>query len=153
MIIFVALISAVTVAVGFSGYFGTLYPHIPPIIIILFLVGSLSFVNFYGISESIWTNVIFTLIELARLVTVILAAFVLGSISNTNYYEVPSMSSSADNTAFPTSGNEKATEFFISFMQTGAIASIIGAAGPIFFAYYGFENMALCKCIDIIETS
>jgi basic amino acid/polyamine antiporter, APA family len=46
LIIFVALISAATVAVGFSGYFGALYPHIPPIIVALLLVGILSFVNF-----------------------------------------------------------------------------------------------------------
>jgi basic amino acid/polyamine antiporter, APA family len=142
LIILVALISAATVAVSFSGYFGALYPHIPPVIVALFLVGILSFVNFYGISESIWTNVIFTLIELAGLAVVILAAFMLGSIINTNYYEVPSTSGSAASTVLPTSGNEKATESFISFLQSGAIVSIIGAAGLIFFAYYGFENMA-----------
>jgi basic amino acid/polyamine antiporter, APA family len=99
--------------------------------------------TFYGISESIWTNVIFTLIELAGLAVVILAAFMLGSIVNTNYYEVPSTSGLAANTVLPTSGSEKATEeSFISFLQSGAIASIIGATGLIFFAYYGFENMA-----------
>ncbi|MGH9924119.1 MAG: APC family permease [Nitrososphaeraceae archaeon] len=141
LIIFVALISAATVAVGFSGYFAALFPHISPVIIALSLIGILSLVNFYGISESIWTNVIFTLIELAGLITIILAAFMFGSMANTNYYEIPSISNSSSNT-FPATEEDQAAESFLSFLQTGAIASIIGAAGLIFFAYYGFENMA-----------
>jgi APA family basic amino acid/polyamine antiporter len=115
MIVFVALVSAATVALGFSGYLSVFFPQVPPMIYAVALVGILSFVNFYGITESVWTNVAFTVIELAGLAAIMFAGFVLGSPGDVDFLETPASSSSQ---------------------------LVLGAAGLIFFAYFGFENMA-----------
>jgi basic amino acid/polyamine antiporter, APA family len=66
LIIFVAIVSAATVAVGFSGYFSTIFfPQFHPVLVAVVLITVLSFINFYGISESVWINTAFTFIELA----------------------------------------------------------------------------------------
>jgi APA family basic amino acid/polyamine antiporter len=66
-------------------------------------------------------NTTFTLVELAGLAIVVLAAVLLGSFSGADYYEMPPAASAS----FPLS-----------------IGAIIGAAGLVFFAYFGFENLA-----------
>ena len=54
MIIFVAIVSAVTVAIGFAEYFAAMISsQLNPILFAVLLMLVLSFINFYGISESI----------------------------------------------------------------------------------------------------
>jgi APA family basic amino acid/polyamine antiporter len=120
LITFVAIASAAAVAIGFSGYLASFFPF-DPVLSAAILIVVLSAVNFIGIRESVWMNTTFTLIELAGLAIVVAAAVLLGSFSQANYYEMPPVASGS----FPL-----------------AVGAIIGAAGLVFFAYFGFENLA-----------
>lgn len=64
LIIFVAVVSAATVAIGFSQYVHIFLPQISTGVTAIVLISILSAVNFYGISESIRINTIFTFIKL-----------------------------------------------------------------------------------------
>ena len=97
-------------------------PHVPEIIFATILIIILSIVNFYGISESINLNVIFTFVELAGLLFIIIAAFALGYIYNTDYFEVPINST-------------------LNIQPSLIFGMIFSAAGLIFFAFFGFENV------------
>ncbi len=121
LVIFVIIASSATVAVGFSGYMNIFLPNIPKVLISVILVVVLSFVNFYGISESININVLFTFIELSGLLFLIITAFISGYIFNTNYFEFPNYSTNTNSNVI--------------------IGSLLSAAGLIFFAYIGFENI------------
>ena len=118
LIIFVAIVSAAVVAIGFSGYFSSLFPQFNPLVSAVALVLILSVVNFIGIKKSVWMNTTFTFIELVGLAIIILAAMLFGS-NQIDYYEMPPAVAELP-------------------LSAGAIVS---AAGLIFFAYYGFENL------------
>ncbi|HSA75176.1 MAG TPA: amino acid permease [Candidatus Nitrosocosmicus sp.] len=122
IVIFVVISSAASVAVGFSGYMTIFIPYIPEIIIAIILIVLLSVVNFYGISESINLNILFTFIEIGGLLFIIIAAFASGQIYNTNYFEVPVNSPS-------------------NLHPSLIFGLIFSAAGLIFFAFFGFENV------------
>jgi APA family basic amino acid/polyamine antiporter len=83
----------------------------------------LTIVNFYGISESININVLFTFVELVGLFFIIIAAFASGQIYNTDYFEAPN--------------NNSPSSLHPSLM----LGLIFSAAGLIFFAFLGFENI------------
>jgi APA family basic amino acid/polyamine antiporter len=119
LIIFVALVSAGAVAIGFSGYFSSLFPQFDPLVSAAALVLILSIVNFVGIRQSLWMNTTFVFIELAGLAIIILAALLFGS-DQIDYYEMPPAVAEMP-------------------LSAGAIAA---AASVIFFAYMGFENLA-----------
>lgn len=123
--IFVGVVSASAVAIGFSNYLSVFLPEYPPIIFSILIVAILSFINFYGIRESIWFNTIFTLIELSGLVIIIFIGFIFGNFSNVNFLESPISDK------MPINNNN-----FLS-----SIGLIFGASALIFFAYYGFENI------------
>ena len=123
MIIFVAIVSAATVAIGFAEYFAALTSsQLNPILFAILLMLVLSFINFYGISESIKLNTAFTFIELAGLVLIV-AGFWLGSPEKTDYFEIPSD-----------------TELF-EIPPNVVISVLLSGTGLIFFAYYDFENI------------
>ena len=88
------------------------------------VVSILSFINFYGIRESIWFNTIFTLIELSGLLIIIFIGFIFGNFSNVDFLESPISDKMSYNNDFLSS-----------------IGIIFGASALIFFAYYGFENI------------
>ena len=88
LITVVAIVSAAAVAIGFSAYITLFIPQLNPLLAAAALVGALSAVNFLGIKESAWMNTSFTLIELAGIGIVILAAVLLGSF-DVNYFELP----------------------------------------------------------------
>lgn len=121
LIIFVAVVSAAAVAIGFASYLVSFVPGIDPSAAAIALVVALSAVNFIGIRESVWTNTTFTLIEVAGLAIIIAAAVFFGSPAATDYYELPPSASAS---------------------PALAAGAILGAAGLIFFAYIGFENLA-----------
>jgi APA family basic amino acid/polyamine antiporter len=123
IVIFVIVSSAASVAVGFSGYMAIFIPYIPEIIIAIILIVLLSVVNFYGISESISINILFTFVELVGLFFIIIAAFASGQIYNTDYFEVPVNNSPS------------------SLHPSLIFGLIFSAAGLIFFAFFGFENV------------
>ena len=120
LIIFVAVASAAAVAIGFSGYLASFVPWFHPTVSAILLIVALSGINFIGICQSAWMNTIFTLIELAGLAIIIGAGLLLAPPAGENYYEMP-----------PT-------------ITSGplAVGAILGAAGLVFFAYFGFENLA-----------
>jgi amino acid transporter len=120
LITFVAIASAAAVAIGFSGYLTSFLPEFDPVLSAVALVAAMSAINFIGIRESAWMNTMFTLIELAGLAIVVVAAVLVGSFSVVNFYELPSSEST-----FPLS-----------------VGVIMAAAGLVFFAYFGFENLA-----------
>lgn len=124
MIIFVAVVSAATVAIGFAEYLTALaFSQFSPILFAVLLIFILSFINFYGISESIKLNTTFTFIELAGLVLIIVASIWLGSSEDTDYFEIP--------------GNV----YLYEIPSNIVISVLLASTGLIFFAYYGFENI------------
>lgn len=107
-----SIITAATVALGFGGYFAE-FVNIPIIISAIGLLVVLSIVNFVGIRESSWTNTIFTIIEAAGLILIIVIGFTISNPEPVNYTESPS-----------------------------GISGIAIAFVLIFFAFIGFEDMA-----------
>ncbi|NIO21929.1 MAG: amino acid permease [Candidatus Aenigmarchaeota archaeon] len=77
-----------TVSFGFAGYFQNLFgtPYLLTAIVLILL---LSFVIFYGIKESVWLAVVFTLIEASGLIIII--AMGLPYLGSVNYFEFPSL--------------------------------------------------------------
>jgi len=118
MIIFVAVVSAAAVALGFTAYLSVFFPQVDPILSASALIIILSLVNFIGIKESIWMNTVFTFIELSGLALVIIGALMLGPPPGINYFETPQHNSMPD------------------------LGMLAVASGLVFFAYYGFENLA-----------
>jgi len=116
IIIFSGLFSATTVAFGFAGYLASLI-GIPSTLLIIpiaiALIILLSGVNYIGIKTSTWTNVLFTLIEAAGLIFIIIIG--IPHFGSVNYLELPIGSS-----------------FF----------AIFSSVALIFFAYIGFEDIA-----------
>jgi len=112
LITFTAIVSASTVALGFAGYFSGFY-NSPVAMSAVLLIVALSFLNFYGIRESSWMNVVFTIIEVAGLAFIIYIGFTFTGNAPVNYFESPS-----------------------------GINGILAALALIFFAYIGFENIA-----------
>lgn len=84
-----AMITAATVALGFGGYFAQ-FVNLPITISAILLIGILSVVNFIGIKESSWANIVFTIIEAAGLVLIIVIGFTISSPEPVNYFESPS---------------------------------------------------------------
>ncbi len=107
-----SIITAATVALGFGGYFAEFF-EVPIIISAIGLLGILSLVNFIGIRESAWTNTIFTIIEAAGLILIIIIGFTVLNPEPVNYTESPS-----------------------------GFAGVAIAFVLIFFAFIGFEDMA-----------
>src|SRR3989344_5526888 len=66
-----SMITAATVALGFGSYFSE-FLNIPIVVSAIALIGILSIVNFVGIKESSWTNTVFTIIEAAGLILIII---------------------------------------------------------------------------------
>ncbi|TFG22005.1 MAG: amino acid permease [Promethearchaeota archaeon] len=116
IIIFSGLFSATTVAFGFAGYLASLI-GIPsnviiiPIAIVLIII--LSLINFVGIKTSTWTNVIFTIIEAAGLIFIIIIA--IPHFGTVDYFQLPLSSTPL---------------------------AIFSSVALIFFAYIGFEDIA-----------
>ena len=110
--IFADTIAASAVSLGFAGYFHALFGT-PIILTALVLIFIMSVVNFWGIKESSRLNVVFTLVEIAGLVLVVVLALIYGKFGSVNYLEMP----------------------------RGVTGTLSGAA-LIFFAYIGFEDLA-----------
>ncbi|HLC39577.1 MAG TPA: amino acid permease [archaeon] len=119
LLIFTGVLSAATVALGFSGYFNkilnpeqVLVPTFNLIIVAMVLIAILTFINFWGIKESSKMNVVFTVVEISGLLLIIALAFMSGSIGSVNYLEMPN-----------------------------GFGGIIAASILVFFAYIGFEEI------------
>lgn len=85
-IIAAGIVSASTVALGFAGYFTSIVP-IPFLLGALLLIVLMTLINFIGIKESTWFNIVSTFIEFGGLVLIIILGFkYFGSV---NYFEMP----------------------------------------------------------------
>ncbi len=86
LMLFVLTVASAAVSLGFGGYFSVLFgtPLVPAA---LFLVIALSALNFWGIKESAWMNILFTLIELTGLLIIIF--FGMQHLGSVNYFEMP----------------------------------------------------------------
>ena len=122
ILIFSGFFSIATIAIGFGGYFIGLTgysgnPISSIIIVAIILIILLSLVNFIGIEESAKLNIIFTFIEAAGIILIIVLGFSnLGNIS-INFLEFPVSTSNI-------------------------FLALLSAAALIFFAYIGFEDIA-----------
>jgi APA family basic amino acid/polyamine antiporter len=110
--LFVAIISASAIALGFGGYFTELFGT-PIVVAAALIIAGLSFLNFFGIRESSSFNIVFTMIEAAGLAFVIWLGFSISGNVQVDYFDMP----------FGFSG-------------------IFSAFTLVFFAYIGFENIA-----------
>lgn len=88
LLIISGFVFSATVSFGFAGYFEQLFgfPYLFSAIILIIL---LSFVIFYGIKESVWFAVIFTMIEASGLILII--SMGLPYLGKVNYLEFPSL--------------------------------------------------------------
>src|SRR5574342_3402 len=86
MTLFTSIISASTVALGFGGYLAG-FVGAPVILSAVSLIALLSLINFIGIRESSWMNIIFTLIEVAGLILIVYLGFTYGETQSVNYFE------------------------------------------------------------------
>lgn len=86
MTLFTSVISASTVAIGFGGYL-TGFFGAPIVLSAVSLIALLSLINFIGIRESSWTNIIFTLIEASGLILIIYFGFTYTEAEPVNYFE------------------------------------------------------------------
>lgn len=71
IIIFTEIVAASTVALGFAGYFGSLF-EAPVALISIILIFGLSLLNLVGIEESSKVNIVFTIIEAAGLLLIVI---------------------------------------------------------------------------------
>jgi APA family basic amino acid/polyamine antiporter len=110
--LFVAIISASTIAVAFGGYFASLFGA-PILVSAMLAIIVLSFVNFFGIKESSSMNIIFTIIEASGLALIVWIGFGLFGNVNIDYFDAPN-----------------------------GFSGIFAAFTLVFFAYIGFENIA-----------
>jgi len=110
--IFADVIATSAVSLGFAGYFHAVFGT-PIVLTALALIFIMSFVNFWGIKESARINVIFSIVEIAGLVFIVLLALFFGHYGSVNYLEMPH-----------------------------GITGTLSAAALIFFAYIGFEDLA-----------
>ncbi len=117
LIIFTSILSAATVALGFAGYFNSIFTSIfnfslPIVASAIILIILLSFVNFYGMKETSKLNIILALISIIGLVIFIILAFTNTNKMNVNYFEMPN-----------------------------GFNGVFSAAILVFFAYIGFEEI------------
>ncbi len=86
LIIFSGVVGASAVSLGFAGYFNALF-NIPMIYSAMVLIVILSFILFYGIKESAWVAITFTLIEAGGLILIFFIG--LPFFGNVDYLEMP----------------------------------------------------------------
>ncbi len=110
--IFTAMIAASAVALGFAGYFAVFY-NLPLGVSAAVLIILLSILSFVGISESAWTNTIFTIIEASGLIFIIYLGIAFPSNPNVNYLQ-----------------------------SVNGFRGVLAALSLVFFAYVGFEGIA-----------
>lgn len=103
--------AAATVTLGFSSYFNDFFGT-NILIVALTLTLIMSFINYWGIKESAWIAILFTIIETLGLVTIIAIGLPHIDLGKINYFDMPN-----------------------------GIVGVLQAAVLIFFAYLGFESI------------
>ena len=107
-----SVIVGATVALGFGGYF-TQFFDVPIVFTAIVLLAILSFVNFIGIKQSAWMNIIFALVTIAGLGIIVFLGLTFEADTDVDYLHSPN-----------------------------GMSGILLAFVLIFFAFIGFEDMA-----------
>lgn len=112
------LTSMATQSRAFTGYLTGMLPSVPGIIVIVGFIGVLTFINFWGMRESTWLNIICTMVELGGLLMII--AIGLRFWGSVNYLQPP-----------------PATQ------ASGGLTSLLVLQGAVltFYSFIGFEDM------------
>ncbi len=112
IMVLAGVISGAAVALGFGGYLAYMLstPIVPVAVAIIILF---SVMNFIGIKEAAWFNIISTLVEASGLIIIIFLGLGYMTGNGVNYFEIP-----------------------------GGTQSLISAAALIFFAFIGFQDVA-----------
>ncbi|MCD4535762.1 APC family permease [Nocardioides sp. cx-169] len=111
-----------SLAVGFASYFDTLWSGPPALIVSLVFVALLVVVNFIGITESVWMNMLMTFVEVGGLLIVLLIGIVYIFQGDADFGVLTQIDTSGDYGNF-------------------ALAILAGISFS-FFAMTGFENTA-----------
>lgn len=88
LLVISGFVFSATVSLGFAGYFEKLF-GLPQVISAVAIIILLSGVIFYGIKESVWFAVIFTIIEVFGLIVII--GMGIPHLGSVNYFEMPSL--------------------------------------------------------------
>jgi APA family basic amino acid/polyamine antiporter len=107
------VIAASTVALGFGGYFSSVF-QVEPKLAAVGLIIAMASINYIGIRNSAKFNNFASMLEVFGLLLVIAAVFIAAPVAHVDLFEMPS---------------------------TG-FAGIMAAVSVVFFAYIGFENVA-----------
>jgi amino acid transporter len=111
-----------SLAVGFASYFDTLWSGPPALLVSLVFVALLVVVNFIGITESVWMNMLMTFVEVAGLLIVLVIGIVHIFQGNADFGVLTQIDTSGD-------------------YGSPALAVLAGISFS-FFAMTGFENTA-----------
>jgi amino acid transporter len=111
-----------SLAVGFASYFDTLWSGPPALLVSLVFVALLVVVNFIGITESVWMNMLMTFVEVAGLLIVLIIGIVFIFQGNADFGVLTQIDTSGD-------------------YGSPALAVLAGISFS-FFAMTGFENTA-----------
>ena len=111
-----------SLAVGFASYFDTLWSGPPALLVSLVFVALLVVVNFIGITESVWMNMLMTFVEVAGLLIVLVIGIVYIFQGNADFGVLTQIDTSGD-------------------YGSPALAVLAGISFS-FFAMTGFENTA-----------
>ncbi|MBU2496649.1 MAG: amino acid permease [Nanoarchaeota archaeon] len=87
LVVLAGIVSAAAVALGFSGYFTALFNFGNLILIAIVIIILFSLLNFYGIKQSSYVNVLFTIIEVFGLLFII--AIAVKYFGRVDYLEMP----------------------------------------------------------------
>lgn len=125
--ILIGIVTASTVAIGFSDYLVRFLPA-PTVLLAVLLIVAMTWINYRGIKQSARFNAIATAIESFGLVLIIGVGFyfiVTGNIDFANLWDFPASNDSGGGSSLATS-----------------LRPIVTAAALIFFAFMGFEDIA-----------
>lgn len=111
---------------GFAGYFLELVGHLPvPLLVVAFIL-ALTFVNFWGMRESVWLNMVCTAVEVGGLLLIVAVGMrYWGSV---NYLEMPLAEGSGESSAA-----RHALPIMVSLILQGAVLT--------FYSFIGFEDL------------
>lgn len=113
------LTSMATASRVFSGYFQSMFSfHLPIELVIVGFILSLTLINFWGIRESMWLNIVCTIIEVGGLVIVVVVG--MRHWGSVNYLETPMKSNGISGLTLP-------------LVLQGAVLT--------FYSFVGFEDM------------
>lgn len=116
--------SMATQSRAFTGYFERLAGQTPAWVVILLFIGGLTLVNFWGMRESNWLNIVCTTIEVSGIAIIIVVG--LRAWGSVNYLETPPTAAGAP------------TALGLPLVLQGAALT--------FFSFIGFEDM-----INVVE--